>query len=149
MKLAFALVFGLVLAGLSLAASYDVCWPRYVSCSESCCTNAGGSLTEDEDGVTCHASSSQLTQYHTCDNSCVVLELNCLAPGSDCDTQYTNCINSCGSTSSSCVNSCSDPAFDCADAAMAGNNSSSGGCCGAFVLLGFTGLGGLLFAAKR
>jgi len=140
----------LVFAGLSLAATYAVCWPQYVTCSERCCDNVGGSFSEDDDGVYCDGSDSVIAQYHTCDNTCVTGELNCLAPGSGCASQYTSCVNSCGPTSSSCVNSCSDDAFDCADAAAAsGNDSSSGSCCGGGFILAGIGLAAVLFASRR
>ena len=150
MKAFAVLAFILALAGLSLAASYDVCWPQYVTCSERCCDNVGGSFSENSDGVYCDSSDSGTAQYHTCDNTCVAGELNCVAPGSGCASQYTSCVNSCGATSSSCVNSCSNTAFDCADAAASSNNntSSSGGCCGALIIVLFAGVSGLLFARK-
>ena len=148
MKMVLALVLGLVLAGLSAAASYDVCWPQYVSCSESCCDYAGGTFSEQSDGVYCN--DGQVSQYDTCDDTCVVGELDCVAPGSSCSDQYSACIGNCGSSSGSCKNACSDDAFDCADAAArnpAPGPTNGSGCCGAFILL-FGGAAAALFARR-
>ena len=152
MKMVLALVLGLVLAGLSAAASYDVCWPQYVSCSESCCDYAGGTFSEESDGVFCNDISGQVAQYDYCDDACVVGELDCVAPGSSCSSQYASCAGNCGSSSGSCKNACSNDAFDCADEAArnpAPPPATSGGCCGAFILLLAGGMAALLFARRR
>lgn len=144
MKLAMAAL--LVLAFLPAAALAD-CWSSYATCSRRCCDNVGGTFTEESDSVYC-SYGSQGNAYYSCDTVCVRQELDCIAPGSSCSSQYATCTNNCGGPGgSSCNDACSDRAFDCADTASSSSPPSSG-CCGGFILL-FAGVFGLALFARR
>ena len=141
-----AILAAFVLVSLATASLAD-CYSAYSSCSRQCCDSIGGDFSEDDDGTVFCDYGPNSVEYYACDHTCVIQELDCLAPGSGCSADYQACSNICGRPGgNSCNRQCSETAFNCVSehgSPISGNAE----CCGAFILL-FGGSMLALFARK-